>query len=95
MDEKYLYTVYILDSGKIVTGRPVGVNKTTITVETDPIKQTTVPVARDEIEESVLSKTSPMPANLINVLTQQEILDLLAYLKAGGDPRASAFQKLK
>ncbi|WP_339727436.1 heme-binding protein [uncultured Gimesia sp.] len=95
MDEKYLYTVYILDSGKVVTGRPVGVNKTTITVETDPIKQTTVPVARDEIEESILSKTSPMPASLINVLTKEEILDLLAYLKAGGNPQADAFLKQK
>lgn len=93
MDEKYLYTVYVLESGKVVTGRPVGVNKTTITVETDPIKQTTVPIARDEIEESILSKTSPMPASLINVLTKEEILDLLAYLKAGGDPQADAFQK--
>ncbi|MFH1300176.1 MAG: hypothetical protein ABIK07_03875, partial [Planctomycetota bacterium] len=93
MDEKYLYTVYILTSGKIVTGRPVGVSKTTITVETDPIRQTTVPVLRDDIEEAVLSKTSPMPASLINVLTQEEILDLLAYLKAGGDPQAEAFQK--
>lgn len=93
MDEKYLYTVYVLTNGKIVTGRPVGVSKTTITVETDPIRQTTVPVAREEIEESILSKTSPMPANLIDVLTQEEILDLLAYLKAGGDPQATPFQK--
>lgn len=93
MDEKYLYTVYVLTNGKIVTGRPVGVSKTTITVETDPIRQTTVPVVREEIEESILSKTSPMPANLIDVLTREEILDLLAYLKAGGDPQATAFQK--
>ncbi len=93
MDEKYLYTVYILNSGKIVTGRPVGVSKTTITVETDPVRQTTVPVLREDIEEAVLSKTSPMPASLINVLTQEEILDLLAYLKAGGDPQADAFLK--
>lgn len=93
MDPKYLYTVYVLTSGKVVTGRPVGVNKTTITVETDPIRQTTVPVPRAEIEESVLSKTSPMPASLINVLTREEILDLLAYLKAGGDPDAPAFQQ--
>jgi len=93
MDPKYLYTVYVLTSGKVVTGRPVGVNKTTITVETDPIRQTTVPVPRAEIEESVLSNTSPMPASLINVLTREEILDLLAYLKAGGDPDAPAFQQ--
>lgn len=93
MDPKYLHTVYVLSSGKVVTGRPVGVSKTAITVETDPIRQTTVPVNREEIEESLLSKTSPMPVGLINVLTQEEILDLLAYLKAGGDPDAPAFQQ--
>lgn len=92
MDPKYLYTMYVLTSGKVVTGRPVGVSRTTITVETDPIKQTTVPVTRAEIEESILSKTSPMPAHLIDVLTKQEILDLVAYLKAGGDPKHAAFQ---
>ncbi|MDF1744781.1 MAG: c-type cytochrome [Gimesia sp.] len=92
MDPKYLYTMYLLTNGKIVTGRPVGVSKTTITVETDPIKQTTVPVNRDEIEESVLSRTSPMPVSLINVLTKEEILDLLAYLKSGGDPLHTVFQ---
>lgn len=92
IDPKYLYTVYVLTNGKIVTGRPVGVSRTTITVETDPLTQKTVPILREEIEESVLSKASPMPANLVNVLTQDEILDLLAYLKAGGDPQNSAFQ---
>lgn len=92
IDPKYLYTVYVLTSGKVVTGRPVGVSRTTITVETDPITQKTVPVLREEIEESVLSKTSPMPAHLVNVLTRNEILDLLAYLKAGGDPQNTAFQ---
>ncbi|QDT96035.1 c-type cytochrome [Gimesia aquarii] len=95
MDSKYLYTVYVLTNGKVVTGRPVGVSRTTITVETDPLKQTTVPVLRKDIEEAVLSKTSPMPANLINVLTQEEILDLLAYLKSGGNPEATAFQSQK
>lgn len=92
MDPKYLHTVYVLSSGKLVTGRPVGVNRTTITVETDSITQASVPVAREEIEEALLSKTSPMPANLIDVLTRNEILDLIAYLRAGGNPEDDAFQ---
>ncbi len=93
MDPKYLHTVYVLSSGKLVTGRPVGVSGKAITVETDSIKQTSVVVPRDEIEEALLSKTSPMPANLIDVLTREEILDLLAYLKAGGNPEDAAFKK--
>ena len=33
-----------------------------------------------------------MPGGLINVLSREEILDLLAYLKAGGNPADPAFQ---
>ncbi|MBL4885021.1 MAG: c-type cytochrome [Planctomycetaceae bacterium] len=93
MDPKYLHTVYILKSGKLVTGRTVGVNGTSITVEVDAIKQTSVPIARDEIEESLLSKTSPMPAHLIDVLTREEILDLIALLRSGGNPEDAAFKR--
>jgi len=33
-----------------------------------------------------------MPRGLINVLSREEILDLVAYLKAGGDPADPVFQ---
>ena len=33
-----------------------------------------------------------MPSGIIDVLTKEEILDLIAYLKSGGDPQAAAFQ---
>ncbi|MEQ9406190.1 MAG: hypothetical protein RIK87_00630 [Fuerstiella sp.] len=41
-------------------------------------------IKRDEIEEMFTSKTSMMPNGLLNNLTQDEILDLIAYLRAGG-----------
>lgn len=93
MDPKYLHTIYVLSSGKMVTGRPVGVSGKSITVETDSIKRTNVTVLRDEIEESLLSKTSPMPAHLIDVLTKNDILDLIAYLRSGGKAADVAFTK--
>ena len=34
-----------------------------------------------------------MPTGLLPVLTQDEILDLLAYLISGGDPADQVFQK--
>ena len=93
MDPKYRHTVYALSNGKTVTGKPVRVNRTTITVETDPLRQTTVGVKRAEIEESYPANISPMPSGLVNVLTAEEILDLLAFLKSGGNPGDAAFQK--
>ncbi|MEZ6044380.1 MAG: c-type cytochrome [Planctomycetaceae bacterium] len=91
IDPKYQHTLYILTNGKIVTGRPAGFDGTSLKLETDPINETIITIKRDEIDESILSKTSPMPPNLINVLTREEILDLLAYLRTGGDATAPAF----
>ncbi|MCA8988947.1 MAG: c-type cytochrome [Planctomycetaceae bacterium] len=81
IDEKYRQSSYILINGKVITGRPVGVSAKQITVETDPIQGLSEVVNRSEIEESVISQTSPMPASLVNILTREEILDLIAYLK--------------
>jgi putative heme-binding domain-containing protein len=81
IDEKYRQTSYVLENGKVVTGRPIGVNAKQIVVETDPITGKSETVIRGQIEEAVISKTSPMPAGLADVLTREEILDLIAYLK--------------
>jgi len=34
-----------------------------------------------------------MPSGLVDVLTRQQILDLLAYLQAGGNPRHPLYGK--
>ena len=50
---------------------------------TDPNQRVTI--NRNTIEEIIVSKTSPMPTGLFNLLTKDEILDLIAYLISGGD----------
>ena len=78
LDPKYRFTTYKLDDGSVITGRPVGVNRKTITVETNALSQSTVSVERSRVTESTVSGTSPMPAGLINALKRDEVLDLLA-----------------
>ena len=39
------------------------------------------------------SKVSPMPIALLNLLTLEEVLDLLAYLESGGNPNHPGFGK--
>jgi putative heme-binding domain-containing protein len=84
MDPKYRHTIYVLEDGRVVTGRPIGVQRDEIVVETDPQRHTTVTVARQEITEGLPSQTSPMPTGLVDVLTAEELLDLLALLKYHG-----------
>ncbi|MEZ6050344.1 MAG: c-type cytochrome [Planctomycetaceae bacterium] len=92
IDEKYRVGTYVLKSGKVVNGRPVGVNATSITLQVDPLSSETVIVQRGEIEESSPSSLSPMPEGLLNVLTETEIFDLIAFLKSGGDPEADVYR---
>ena len=57
---------------------------------TDPNQR--VSINRDEIDEMMVSKTSPMPTGLFSRMTQDEILDLTAYLISGGDSGHECFQ---
>ena len=51
-----------------------------------------VSINRDEIDEMMVSKTSPMPVGLFSRMTQDEILDLTAYLISGGDSGHAFFK---
>ena len=41
-------------------------------------------VAKEDVDERAESKVSLMPLGLLNTLSEEEILDLLGYLEAGG-----------
>ncbi|MEE2639000.1 MAG: c-type cytochrome [Planctomycetota bacterium] len=82
IDPKYALSSYELLNGKSYTGRVHGVNAKTITLEVDPILQTTVVIQRDEIERTRRAPRSPMPSGLLDTFSRQEIVDLMAYLGA-------------
>lgn len=92
IDPKYQNMTYLMDSGQVIVGRPTAVSAKTIVVETDPLAQTTETVDRAKLEEVHPASLSPMPTGLIDVLTRDEVLDLLAWLKAGGNANHPSFQ---
>lgn len=80
--------------GTIHTGVVVNLKGDSFTLNTDltdPNKR--VSIDRNEIEQLVVSKTSPMPAGLFDRMTKDEILDLTAYLISGGDAAHEFFKK--
>ncbi len=93
IDPKYRSATYELDSGQVVTGRAVSVNRDELVIETDPLAETTVKVRRSTIVESYPSTVSPMPEGLLDTLSKDEILDLVAYLIAGGNSNDALFKK--
>ena len=72
--------------GKAVVGRVVDETKDTLVVQPDPLAPDRVTVKKSEVESRGPSKLSPMPANLIDVLTEDEILDLIAFMESGKNP---------
>ena len=50
-------------------------------------------LAKADIDERVESPVSLMPLGLLNTLTQEDILDLLAFLESGGNSAYRAFRQ--
>lgn len=81
IDPKYLNPAFLLDDGRVVTGRAVGVNDRQLVIEVDPLSGRTESIDRRSIEATSVSQVSPMPAGLLDILTRDEILDLIALLR--------------
>ena len=84
IDGKYRQTTIETKSGKVMVGQVVGGDGQNLLLAPDPLRPTKVTkVALAEIETRQASPVSPMPAGLLNSLTEAEILDLLEYLRVG------------
>ena len=92
IDEKYQQHQFIID-GRPITGMIVKETDADITVVDNPLATNRKPmvIAKAAIEERIPSKLSIMPTGLLGKLTREEILDLIAYIHAGGDKRHKLF----
>jgi putative heme-binding domain-containing protein len=89
--EQYRNTSVVLNDGELVVGRLVIETADEVVLEVEGVEgRQTIP--RAKIESMAPSNTSSMPAGLLNVLSKEEVLDLLAYLRFAGKPDAAAFR---
>lgn len=80
--------------GLALSGRILSEDGGKLTLATDPEDGTkVVEIKLDDIEEKAPSKTSLMPAELLNTLNRDEVLDLIAYLLSRGNPDDPIFQE--
>ena len=93
ISDQYEATSFYMQSGQTITGRIINLAGDNYLVSEnmlDPGRLT--PVNRNEIEEMAASKISQMPKGLLDTLTEDEILDLVAYLRSTGDPEHDVFK---
>jgi putative heme-binding domain-containing protein len=85
-----LFTGFILTED----GKPVDKNAETICVAANMLEPDKfVEIKRADIDDQRKSTLSVMPTALLVTLTKEEILDLVAYVEAGGNPHHVVFAK--
>ena len=93
IDEKYQTWVFDLSSGKKVTGMILELKDGVYKVIENPLaKAEPVLIKEGDIDTKTKSPTSIMPKGLLDKLTKEEILDLIAYLFAKGNEKHPLFQ---
>lgn len=86
ISDQYAATQFVTDSGQVVVGKVINMNGKNLQVLTNLLDPSSLTgVNRDEIESVRPAPNSMMPAGLIDTLSEEEILDLLAYLRSGGN----------
>jgi putative heme-binding domain-containing protein len=93
INEKYQTFTFELESGKVLTGLVVAETPDVVKVIENPLaKVEPVTIKKAQIAERKKSPVSIMPKGLLDKLTREEILDLIAYVAAGANPRSPLFQ---
>lgn len=93
INEKFKSYVLELDNGQVVTGLIVEETPEVVKLVENPLasKEARV-IAKSEIVERQASPTSLMPKGLLDPLTRDEVLDLISFLAAKGDPTHSSYK---
>jgi len=93
INDKYHGYLFELDSGQVASGLIVEETADAVKVVENPLASVEPRVLeKSEITGRAKSDVSLMPKGLLDKLTREEILDLLAYIAAGGNPHDPLFQ---
>ena len=91
---RFFQTTLTLKNGTSVTGTVIDAAAGKILIAPVMMNpQATVEVAAADVKTEEPSPVSAMPAGLLNELTKEQIIELLAFLDAGGDRSAAVYRK--
>jgi putative heme-binding domain-containing protein len=86
ISDQYGASNFNLKNDTVVSGRVMNMKGNTYWVNTDMMTPSTITnVKAEDLKSIETSPVSMMPAGLVNLMSKDDILDLLAYLISGGD----------
>lgn len=93
IDDKFASYIFQTQDGQTITGVILEETKDEVKVIENPLlKAQPLLLKKTDIAARKKSPTSIMPKGLLDKLTREEILDLIAYVAAKGDPNSQLFQ---
>jgi putative heme-binding domain-containing protein len=92
VDEKFRFLTVTRTDGTQVTGSLESEDDERVKLKPNPLAPDTIEIGKSQIAKREVSAVSPMPPGLLNALKAEQILDLLAFIEAGGDPKHKDFQ---
>lgn len=96
ISDQYGATVFYLKEGGSVVGRLLNQDNEKYVISQNPFApQSTRDVLKKDVLRTKLSEVSPMLPGLINRLNPEELRNLLAYLKSGGNKKDPIFSDKK
>ena len=95
IDKKYRTWVVINDEGRQFTGLLLSEDDKEVVLMPNPLGQEKcepIRISKDSIDAQQVSPLSLMPPKLLNTMSLEEILDLIAYVESRGNPRHAVFK---
>ena len=93
ISEQFMNTTIRTVNSRIVEGRVVEENDEKVVLQPNQLLPEKVEIKKTEIKSRAFSKVSPMPQELVNNFSKEEILDLLAYIESAGHKEHPDFAK--
>lgn len=92
ISDQYQAMQYVTDDGRVVVGRVANLNQQNLMIMTNMLDpQNFTVLSRDDIVAARPSPVSMMPGGLLDTLSAEEIADLLAYIRSGGNPQSAIY----
>ena len=93
IDEKFRSIIVTKNDGSQVIGTTESEDDERVVLKPNALSPEVIEIGKSMIQKRTISEVSPMPPGLLNALKAEQILDLLAWFEAGGDPKAKVWGK--
>ncbi|MFH5803513.1 PVC-type heme-binding CxxCH protein [Alienimonas sp. DA493] len=94
IEPKYAMRTYLTASGEVASGFVIAETDDEVRLKSDPLaRDEPTVVLKSEIVDEMTSDQSAMPNGLLNYFTKEEVLDLVAYVRAGGEKDSEVYDE--